>query len=110
MTTTTFPNQKETVNNCHQQSDVDVRTVQKVNSTFAYPQNEELFSIDVDLRQKEGTFLQQLHCNDFDDIAVRIKANPRIVTIPVDLLEKLAADSSLKGHLDSSGEMGHNGI
>ena len=110
MTTTISPNQKETLNNCHQQSDVDVRTDQKENSNFAYLQNEGLSSTGLDFSQKVDTSLSRLHCNDHDDIEAQIKEESKIVTIPKDLLKKIAADFSAKGHLDSPGDMGHNGI
>ena len=110
MTTIISPNQKETLNNCHQQSDVDVRTAQKASSNFAYLQNEGLSSIGLDFSQKVDTSLSRLHCNDHDDIEAQIKGESKIVTIPDDLLKKIADDFLSKGHLDSPGEMGHNRI
>lgn len=110
MTATTFPNQKETVNNCHQQSDVDIRTNQKENSIFAYLQNEGLFSKEMGSLQTKETSLSQLRYSDPDDILAQIEFVPKVIEIPDEVLRKAIEDSLKGGHSDNPGQMGHIGV
>lgn len=91
MTTTISPNQKETLNNCHLQSDVDVRTDQKENSNFAYLQNKGSSSTERGFPQIKETSLSQLHCSDPDDILAQIGFVPKVIEIPDDVWQKIIA-------------------
>lgn len=110
MTTTTFPNQKETANSCHQLSDVNARTDQEANSIFAYPQNEGLFSTDADFPQTKETSLSQLHYSDPCDILAQTGFVPKVIEIPDEEFRKTVEDSLKGGHLDNPGQKGRIGV
>ena len=80
------------------------------NSTSAYLQSEELFSIVKDSLQTKETSLQQVHYNDPDNISVRLGFAPIVLEIPDEVHRKIVEIALELNRGDSSGERGRIGV
>lgn len=109
METECFSTDKGNVNNSHRPSCISDRKDQKESPIVAYHQNEESFSKEKGFQQIEGTFSQQLHCCNPDEVLAQIGFVPKVVEIRDDKWRKVIADSLEEGYLDNPGDWGQNG-